>query len=532
MKPFGTIPKTHWYIGLLTILFLGQFLFISPIGNFALNDDWVHAETLQHWVNTGEFRLMPFAGPTFYIPILYGAALTKLFGFSFTTFRISTLILSFFLLLTLFFIIKRISDKPLLAFLCTLLVWSNPLFYNLSFSFMSDIPALFFITLGIWAYLRGFERKDTLYLFFGSFFTLLAAYTRQTGILLLAAAGLLALVQINDIGTKRVCIAFGIPACIGAGIYLTLMHYQLLPQSPDVHVFETTKDLLIYALHWFWYAAMYLGIICLPLTLPWFLGNSKARRNPDSWFVMIGITFIAILLFIIKHIHFPYANNYVSLYGIGPMEGVIEGQLIPWLSPQFIWIMSILSAIGTGLLGILFYTIRVRSHTTRLLLIFSVLYLIILLTFRGFDRYILPLIVAGVILVAERIKHISWQYSFTALCLLFLFFISITGTKHYLDWNRARWELADIPRSQNVAIKDIDAGFEWDGWYDYWDGLASNAWGYPPETDPWWIRKLYPNNSRQYIVSFSPLDQYNILEEKHIDGPNPNNTLYLLKRKQ
>ncbi len=530
MKLSGWAPKTQWCIGLLTILFLGQFLFISPMGNFALNDDWVHADTIKHWAEAGEFRLMPFAGPSFYLPILYGTALTKLFGFSFTTFRISTLVLSFFLLLALFFIVKRTSGNPLLAFLTALLVWSNPLFYNLSFSFMSDIPSLFFITLGIAAYVHGFEKNNTLYLFLGSLCALLAAYTRQTGVLLLGAAGVYAITQITRIGVKRVFVAFCIPTLIGAGVYLTLSHAQLLPQSTDVHVFETTKELLANALRWLWYVAMYLGSIFLPLTLPWFFGEPHIRTNRTAWLVIAGMISSAAIIFITADIYFPYASNYVSLYGIGPMDGVIDGRLTPWLSTPVIWSMSILSAIGFGLLVILFYTVRLRSHTTRLLLTFSACYLSILLTFSGFDRYILPLIVAGIILVAERIKQVSWHYSFTLLCLFGLFFISITGTKHYLDWNRARWELAEIPKSQGVMIKDIDAGFEWDGWHGYWDGLHSNAWGYPPETDPWWIRKLYPNNSRQYIISVSPLDHYDIVEQKHIPGPNPNNAIYLLKR--
>ena len=50
---------------ILIALFFLQFLFINPRGEFALNDDWVHTETIKHWVETGEFRLMPFAGPTF-----------------------------------------------------------------------------------------------------------------------------------------------------------------------------------------------------------------------------------------------------------------------------------------------------------------------------------------------------------------------------------------------------------------------------------------------------------------------------------
>ena len=71
-----------FFLFFLIVLFLGQFLFVSPVGEFSLNDDWVHTSTIMEWVDTGEFRLLPWAGPTFYTPIVYGAGLTSSFGFS------------------------------------------------------------------------------------------------------------------------------------------------------------------------------------------------------------------------------------------------------------------------------------------------------------------------------------------------------------------------------------------------------------------------------------------------------------------
>ena len=101
----------YLFLILIAVLFATQFFFISPQGGFALNDDWVHTDTILHWVQTGNFRLMPFAGPTFYVPILYGAALTKIFGFSFTLLRESTLVLTFFLLFTFYFLLNKFSNK-------------------------------------------------------------------------------------------------------------------------------------------------------------------------------------------------------------------------------------------------------------------------------------------------------------------------------------------------------------------------------------------------------------------------------------
>jgi hypothetical protein len=65
----------HRYILIIAILFLLQFLVVSPFGSFPLNDDWVHMEMIQHWVETGNFRMNPYTGPLLFFPIVYGSSL-------------------------------------------------------------------------------------------------------------------------------------------------------------------------------------------------------------------------------------------------------------------------------------------------------------------------------------------------------------------------------------------------------------------------------------------------------------------------
>src|SRR3989344_3697780 len=101
-----------YYPSLIILLFFLQFLFVNPLGEFALNDDWVHTDTIKHWVETGEFRMIPFAGPTFYVPILYGAALVKLFGFSFSLLRISTLVIATGILFLFYQTLLSSTKKP------------------------------------------------------------------------------------------------------------------------------------------------------------------------------------------------------------------------------------------------------------------------------------------------------------------------------------------------------------------------------------------------------------------------------------
>jgi len=253
--------RTHFigYASLLIILFVAQFLFISPAGEFALNDNWVHTDSIRTWTKTGEFTIAPFAGPTFYVPILYGSTLTKIFGFSFSTLRISTLVLALSTLLFFYSLLTKITHKPIWAFIGVLTLWFNPIFYNLSFTFMTDIPALFFFMAGLYLYWFGFKRGDGRLLFWGSIFAILGAYTRQTTILLFVAAGIYALINPKKIDVPTILGAFGIPLVLASAAYIYLLTYNLLPQGTSLHIVGSGSDVAKHVLWWLFFSFMYLG---------------------------------------------------------------------------------------------------------------------------------------------------------------------------------------------------------------------------------------------------------------------------------
>jgi len=45
--------------------------------------------------------------------------------------------------------------------------------------------------------------------------------------------------------------------------------------------------------------------------------------------------------------------------------------------------------------------------------------------------------------------------------------IGVAGTRDYLEWNRARWELLDELADEGISPKRIDGGFEFQGYYNY-----------------------------------------------------------------
>jgi len=127
------------------LIFIGAFLFVRPFGEFPLIDDWVHSLTIHSYLADGDFFYSPLLASFLHVPILYGIGLGKLFGFSFFLLRLSNLILGFFTVIIFYRFLRHLKNPPPASFLLSLLLWFNPIFFSLSHTFMSEIPALFFL---------------------------------------------------------------------------------------------------------------------------------------------------------------------------------------------------------------------------------------------------------------------------------------------------------------------------------------------------------------------------------------------------
>lgn len=525
-----TAIKKYRYPIILAGLFLLQFIFINPIGEFPLNDDWVHTDTIKHWIETGEFRMLPFAGPTFYMPILYGALLTKLFGFSFSLLRISTLVLAAGTLSLFYYTLRRQSVPASTSFVATLTLWFNPIFYNLSFTFMADIPAVFFLMAAIVLYLQGFAKNNTALLLLASVAAVAGAYTRQTTVLILFAALLYGITQRPWIGTKKILLAFGLPIVLGAITYTLLSFNELLPQSTGTHIIEGAGRLFGHMRWWSWYIPLYLGLFLMPISFAWLAANKDEWKNRKLQIFVVLALLIALGIRELYHLQLPYVINMISLYSLGPIAGVIQGNA-SLLFTSFVWgILTMASAASLGILAYFFVTQKNPAPELRIVRYFIILSLIPLLLFESFDRYLLPLVLGCLIVLSVRLKQVRIALWAANTILIIFALYSISQTAFYLSFHSVRWNLAqDAISAYRMPLDRIDAGYEWNGWYTYWAEQTM-----PPKeaqkNDPWWIRQLFTHNTLDYIISLSPKAGYIILETRTIPGFNPNNSLFLLKK--
>ena len=72
------------YLYWLLILFMAAEVFINPIGEFPLNDDWAYSRLVFNYIEKGVITSTGWEGSLFYPQMFLGIFLSTIFGFSFS----------------------------------------------------------------------------------------------------------------------------------------------------------------------------------------------------------------------------------------------------------------------------------------------------------------------------------------------------------------------------------------------------------------------------------------------------------------
>ncbi|MCI5082860.1 MAG: hypothetical protein MRY78_14275, partial [Saprospiraceae bacterium] len=129
-----------------SLLWLLSIFVISPIGNFPLNDDWAYAHSVFQLVEHGRFVLDDWPAMTLLTHILWGSLWCTIFGFSFTVLRIAVLFQAW-LGAYIFYriLLDQLQWSRSSASLGAAVLLFHPMYYLLSFSFMTDVPFLLYL---------------------------------------------------------------------------------------------------------------------------------------------------------------------------------------------------------------------------------------------------------------------------------------------------------------------------------------------------------------------------------------------------
>src|SRR5690349_20315443 len=122
---------------------------LRPFQDTPFIDDWTYAWSVEHLLRTGQLKILDWSVSVNVVHVLWGALFCVPFGFSFTALRVSTWVASLLALVGLYALMREVGARRTDVLLGVGVVAFYPVYFILSFSFMTDVP---FVALMVWSF--------------------------------------------------------------------------------------------------------------------------------------------------------------------------------------------------------------------------------------------------------------------------------------------------------------------------------------------------------------------------------------------
>ncbi len=458
-----------------------------PYANMGISDDGTYIRSAQRLLATGHILYNGVETPMLGWQLYLGAVFIRIFGFSLTTVRMSTLLVA---LLTAWLLqrtlaLAGINERN--ATLGTLAFVLSPLYLMLSVTYMSDIFGLLAVVACLYACLHALQARTEgsaiFWLCFAIAANAICGAARQIawlGILVMVPSALYLLRE-----RRRVLLAGAAATLAGAGfVFACMQWFGRQPYSvPERLVLHKGGGLNI--LSAFFHASLDLPFLLFPMIVLFLPALRRdARRS-----VMVASAAFGVwlpILFLLHAMHaqdrpvlVPTMKDWVTRYD-GYQDSYLTGHAPVFLG-QFTRVALTAASLG-GLFGLVVSLVRGRRGSPEadaelpiswrdlciLVAPFLVAYALILVprassAYGIYDRYLLePLAVALPWLVRLYQERIQARMPRAALLLVAATAVyGIAMTHNMFSLYRARVKLAAELRSHGVPDTSVDNGWEY-----------------------------------------------------------------------
>jgi 4-amino-4-deoxy-L-arabinose transferase-like glycosyltransferase len=543
----------------ITVLWLGCVFVSNPAGAFPLNDDWAYALSVKHLLETGEFHPIDWTQALHLSHAAWGYLFVWLGGWSDELLRASTLVLSLVGVLAMYQLSRLLRASRVLAVVAALMLAFNPIYYSLSFTYMTDVPFAALLILAALGFAHSLLRKSDAWLAIAVFAALAATLNRQIGLALPIAYAVAHIMRFG-IGIASIFRAVT-PLLICTGALVGVEQWMAATGRTPVLYNESSEGLLNalrdprrlkFAVLITFAASVYLGLFVLPLSALLAARmisavNSSGRMVALGYLMLGALTAALGIIGLVKFGPLPWIGNIIDAAGIGPHTlrdtYVLRLGSVAPLPATFWFAATICGVLGATLLvgfslaviGMLKAAWRDRKiqplDAAGVFLLMSAFICFVPVAFHSaFDRYLVPqvpLLAGGMIAFFSTrgqdptgLRISSMLVSLSALAAMLVY--SVAGTHDYLAWNRARWSLIDeLLVHQHVHPRSIDGGYEFNGRYTYapdYVKTKTKSW--------WWV------NDDTYVLAFGPIPGYMAVRQANFDRwlHLSQSTVTLLKR--
>ncbi len=541
---------------ILALWFVAVAMAVGVQRNTPVIDDWTYAWSVERLLVDGRIEILDWSAVYPLAHSLWGAAWSLLFGFSFTTLRLSTLALSLLATCALYLILRELEARPGVALLGALTVAANPVVLLLSSSFMTDVPFVASTLMALLCYTRAMRRGQVHLVWWGGAWACLAFLDRQVA-LVTPLAALPLLMPRPKSEPKRSAVLLALAATWGAMLVCSLgMMYLMRPTGEMMKLVDRLQYVLSISMTRYLIINLYILSTMAFYALPALFAMATVRRlwcRPALFVVTLSLA--AIMLGFAGEIPVPLRpGNTWTLAEVGGSRGLVNGQRPPsdWTTIEFVLRGAGLFAFGLGVMALtwpeghsalartafewrpifrrMLDAANTIATTPRMpLVIYLIAYLGIanVLWFYN-DRYLIVLLPVVVALALGGRQHGAEVPRLAWIVAAIFAMVAVVGTRDALRFNQGLRDGWQALVDSGVPPSDIDAGYAWNGWwlYAHPENLAK---GMTVQDVPW----ITTERRSTYILSTSALDGYDVAREvawtDNAPWPGPDR-LFVLKR--
>ena len=518
-------------------------LAVNPVLEMGVNDDWSYTFSALQLALTGRLTYNGWSEPIIGAQACWAALWIKVFGFSFTLVRWSALPFAVGSAWLLYLLGRRAGLKASLALLGTLTIVLSPLFIPLAASFMTDVPAFFFLVACAYGGLRSLESTAPRHCLAWLALAAVAGFTGGTVRQIVWGEPVLLLPCVIWNRRRNRAIVAGGASIWGASALAAALvlwwhqqqRYVLPERLPWALPFMTPAPRALLGI--LFRFAVSSALIILPVLLTYTAGR-RTRLKP--LLAAVGALLVPWGLWRATSAgYLPLLGNMVTGAGILRPSQVALGYAGTALTrPVRGALAAILFVASSCCLASFFQSfgdwLKARRNTgpkefadrglVNFLLAFgpfAAWYILVLVVAEGslIDRYFLPLMPAVVIpLLWQFERRVQQQAPLVAWLALAIFALYGVATTHdYLAAARARLAAATEVAARGVPRTSITAGFEYDAWTQLeqtgyvrsFELPPPDSAGWPPAGDArpiwtnFWFRAATPSIDPRYFVVHS-----------------------------
>lgn len=532
LRALSRLVRLHW----LLLIVLGAYVvsaFIVPtLAPVAVGDDWVYSRSVQYLVLHHQLKVLDLAVVTLIFQVFWGGLFAFVFGMSLGIVRVSTLAVMFLSGWALYGLCRELGVSRSRSALGAAACLFNPLAYVLGFTFMTDPHFAAWLVIATYFYARGLraDRSGVWATIVGSVAASAAFLIRQEGALIPLAVTIYLLISRrlwwNRQSLWRFLRVVAIPAVVTILYYIWLLKIRGVPvqQQSFVNAAKAAGVSGTWQLtRWLTFIEfMYLGLFVLPITVAALFRLPRLFAIRSALGVALYLGWAAIVIGGVAifgqpgHWHastrMPYIPQYLTPWQLGPPD--IKGGR-PWFIPNphlLDWVTRA-CVVSSLILGLMLCR-KTRVPATHDRAVAGLVLTVGLWQVGGvippsyhfrtwavsMDRYLLPLLPFAICLGLWAVRDLWLPTVLAWLAIAAYAVFSVAGTRDFLVFQEATWNMARQTIAAGVPDTKLDAGAAWDGYYR-WE--YDNAHHVRPHTKngPWWVYLFAPSIDSSYIIS-------------------------------